>query len=71
MDGSGGYTVNGICEKVELAREEYLLPLAFAKDVKLKCDASKGEAISWDMVDKPKESRLLEMRMKQDSMLWK
>jgi len=71
LDGSGGYTVNGICEKVEIAREEYLLPLAFAKDVKLKCDASKGEAISWDMVDKPKDSRLLEMRMKQDSMLWK
>ena len=71
LDGSGGYTVNGICERANIAHDEYLLPLAFAKEVKLKCAVSKGEAISWDMVDKPKESELLTMRRKQDAMLWK
>ena len=30
LDGSGGYTVNGMCEKATVAREEDLLPLGLA-----------------------------------------
>ena len=50
LDGSGGYTVNGLIEKAEIARAENLLPLGLAYDVKLKRDVPQGEAISYDMV---------------------
>ena len=50
LDGSGGYTVNGLIERADIAREENLLPLGLEDDIPLKCDVSQGEAISYDMV---------------------
>jgi predicted homoserine dehydrogenase-like protein len=70
LDGSGGYTVNGICEKADVAHRENLLPLAFAKNVTLNSDVSKGNPISWDMVDNLNASKLLELRREQDAMIW-
>ena len=70
LDGSGGYTVNGLCERSEVAHKENLLPLAFAREVTLNRAVSKGNPITWDMVDDLKESKLLELRRKQDAMLW-
>jgi predicted homoserine dehydrogenase-like protein len=46
LDGSGGYTVDGLIEKAEIAQAENLLPLGLAYDAKRKCHVSQGEAIS-------------------------
>ncbi len=70
LDGAGGYTVNGLCEKAEVAQKDYQLPLAFARNTKVICDVRKGEMISWDMVEKIETSVLLELRREQDAMLW-
>ena len=67
LDGSGGYTVNGLIEKSEVARAENLLPLGLAYGTKLKCDVSQGEAISYDMVELNEDSFVLKLRRLQDA----
>ena len=67
LDGSGGYTVNGLIEKAEIARAENLLPLGLADDVKLKRDVPQGEAISYDMVELNEPSFVLKLRRLQDA----
>ena len=70
LDGSGGYTVNGLIEKVEVARAENLLPLGLAYGVKLKNDVHQGEAISYDMVELNEDSFVLKLRRLQDATVW-
>ena len=67
LDGSGGYTVNGLIEKAEIARAENLLPLGLADDVKLKRDVLQGEAISYDMVELNEDAFVLKLRRLQDA----
>ena len=70
LDGSGGYTVNGLIEKAEIARDENLLPLGLACNVKLKRDVRQGEAISYDMVERNADSFVLKLRRLQDATVW-
>lgn len=42
LDGGGGYTVYGVAEKAEVAREEGLLPLGLAEGVRVKKESSTG-----------------------------
>jgi predicted homoserine dehydrogenase-like protein len=70
LDGGGGYTVVGICEKAEVAREERLLPLGLAGGAKLKRAVEQGEAISYDMVDLNEDSFVLQLRRLQDATVW-
>jgi predicted homoserine dehydrogenase-like protein len=70
VDGGGGYTVNGICEKATIARAENLLPLGVAVGAKLKCDVSAGEAITYDMVELKEDSFVLQLRRLQDATVW-
>lgn len=67
LDGSGGYTVNGLIEKVDIARAENLLPLGLAYDVTLKRDVLQGEAISYDMVELNEDAFVLKLRRLQDA----
>lgn len=67
LDGGGGYTVNGLIEKAEVARAENLLPLGLAYGVKLKRDVPQGEAISYDMVALDEASFVLKLRRLQDA----
>ncbi len=66
LDGSGGYTVNGLCEKATVARAENLLPLGLASDVSMKVAAKQGTAISYDMVNLNENSFVLKLRRMQD-----
>jgi len=70
LDGSGGYTVNGLIEKAEIARSENLLPLGLAYGVKLKQDVPQGTAITYDMVELDEDSFVLKLRRLQDATLW-
>ena len=67
LDGSGGYTVNGLIEKAEISRAENLLPLGLADNAKLKRAVSQGEAISYDMVELNEDSSVLKLRRLQDA----
>jgi predicted homoserine dehydrogenase-like protein len=70
LDGSGGYTVNGLIEKSEIARAENLLPLGLTAGAKLKTDIKKGSALSYDMVDLDENSFVLKLRRLQDATIW-
>ena len=70
LDGGGGYTVNGLIEKANIARAENLLPLGLAYGIKLKCDVSQGAAISYDMVELNEDSFVLKLRRLQDATVW-
>ena len=70
LDGGGGYTVVGICEKAEIARAERLLPLGLAGGAKLKVAVEQGEAISYDMVELNEDSFVLQLRRLQDATVW-
>jgi predicted homoserine dehydrogenase-like protein len=68
LDGSGGYTVNGLCEKATIARAENLLPLGLSSGAKLNQDVAQGTAITYDMVDLG-DSFVLNLRRLQDATL--
>jgi len=70
LDGSGGYTVNGLIEKADIARAENLLPLGLASGVKLKTDVAQGTAIAYDMVELDENSFVLTLRRLQDATVW-
>ena len=69
LDGGGGYTVNGLIEKAEVAHSENLLPLGLAPGAKLKRDLTKGAAITYDMVTLDEDSFILKLRRLQDATL--
>jgi len=70
LDGGGGYTVVGMCEKATVARSEKLLPLGLAGGAKLKQDVAAGQAITYDMVDLKEDSFVLQLRRLQDATVW-
>ncbi len=67
LDGGGGYTVNGLCEKATVARDERLLPLGLAYGAVLKVSVAQGQAITYDMVDLPTDSFIYKLRQLQDT----
>lgn len=69
LDGGGGYTVNGICEKATVAREQGLLPLGLATGAKLRQAVRQGQAITYEMVDLVEDSFVLKLRRLQDATL--
>ena len=70
LDGSGGYTVNGLIEQAEVARAENLLPLGLASGVKMKTPARQGTAITYRMVELDDASFVLKLRRLQDATVW-
>ena len=70
LDGSGGYTVNGLIEKATIAKAENLLPLGLAYGVKLKQDVPAGAVITYDMVDLNPDSFIYKLRQLQDATVW-
>jgi predicted homoserine dehydrogenase-like protein len=69
LDGSGGYTVNGLCEKAVVARADKLLPLGLADGARLTQAVPQGAAITYDQVEL-KESFALTLRRLQDATVW-
>ena len=68
LDGGGGYTVVGQCEKALVARQEGLLPLGLADGAVLKRAVDKGEAIGYGDVELNEDSFVLKMRRLQDEL---
>ena len=70
LDGSGGYTVNGLCEKATVAQEEGLLPLGLASGVKLKTEIAKGDPVLYESVEANQDSFVWQLRRLQDATVW-
>ena len=66
LDGGGGYTVNGLIERADVAREEGLLPLGLSSGAKLKRPIETGEAIGYADVEVPTDSFVYKIRQLQD-----
>ena len=66
LDGGGGYTVVGQCEKASVAQVEALLPLGLAERAVLKRAIAKGTAIAYRDVELNEDSFVLKMRRLQD-----
>ena len=66
LDGGGGYTVVGQCEKAAVARRQGLLPMGLADKATMKRDVAKGDAIAYEDVNLNDDSFVLKMRRLQD-----
>ena len=67
IDRIGGYTVYGLIDTVEKAREESLLPIGLCEGAVLKNPMEKDRPITYNDVDLPRDSLILEIRKIQDS----
>lgn len=67
LDGGGGYTVLGMCEKASIAQAENLLPLGLSPGARLSVDVPAGQAITYAMVDAPRDSFIWTLRQMQDT----
>jgi predicted homoserine dehydrogenase-like protein len=66
LDGGGGYTVHGVIERADVAREENLLPLGFAYDIPLVRDVPKDTPIAYGDVKVDTGTFLYKLRQLQD-----
>lgn len=66
LDGAGGYTVYGLSERYEVAREQRLLPFGFAYRGRLKRAVARDHALQWDDVEIERSGFLSELREEQD-----
>ncbi|MFC1510466.1 NAD(P)H-dependent oxidoreductase, partial [Candidatus Omnitrophota bacterium] len=66
LDGIGGYTVYGLIDCYETVKKEKLLPLGLAEYAVMKCNVSKDNPITYDMVDFPEDNLVLQLRKSQD-----
>tara|TARA_B100000686_G_scaffold352650_1_gene455453 strand:+ start:538 stop:1899 length:1362 start_codon:yes stop_codon:yes gene_type:complete len=69
LDGSGGFTVNGIIEKTDIVRNDQLLPLGLASEAVLLRDVTEGEAITYATVILNEHSHVLQLRREQDQLM--
>ena len=68
--GAGKFGAGLVAQLSQMQGTENLLPLGLAYEVKLKCDVSQGEAISYDMVELNEDSFVLKLRRLQDATVW-
>ncbi len=68
LDGSGGRTVYGLIERIEIARGENLLPLTMTNGARVICDIPADTPITYDMIERPEHALLWQLRAEQDRM---
>jgi predicted homoserine dehydrogenase-like protein len=67
LDGGGGYTVFGLAEKANVARDENLLPIGLAEGIKVVRKIPKNGIITYRDVELNEDSFLLKLRRMQDA----
>ncbi len=65
IDGGGGYTVNGVIEKADVALRGGLLPLGLSTGARLTLAVSRGVAVRYADVELPADSLLRQLRREQ------
>lgn len=69
IDGIGGYTVYGLTDSAEAARDERLLPLGLAQGAVLRRDVPLGQPLSYDDVILDETQTVVQLRRLQDQWL--
>ncbi len=68
LDGIGEHCYRGSIDLAEVARRERLLPLGLAKGCVMKTSVPRDTVLTYDMVELPPESVLLQLRRIQDQL---
>jgi predicted homoserine dehydrogenase-like protein len=66
IDGPGGSTVYALNDRREATEAERVVPLGLLPGAKLRCDVSRDETITYDMVDLKTDTTLYHLRALQD-----
>jgi predicted homoserine dehydrogenase-like protein len=66
LDGAGGYSVYGLSERYQVAKDQRLLPFGFAYRGRLRRAVPTDHALSWDDVETERSGFLYELREEQD-----
>lgn len=69
IDGIGGYTVYGLTERADVARQEGLLPLGLAQGAVLKRDVPLGHPLGYADVEIDQSQTVVQLRQLQDQWL--
>ena len=69
LDGEGGYTVYGLLERAEVARDERLVPVGLTRGAEVLRAIPQGGLITYDDVRLP-ETFALSLRREQDALAW-
>jgi predicted homoserine dehydrogenase-like protein len=69
IDGIGGYTVYGLTDTAEAARQERLLPLGIAQGATLRRDVPLGQPLTYDDVILDEAQTVVQLRRLQDQWL--
>jgi predicted homoserine dehydrogenase-like protein len=70
IDALGGYTVYGMIEKAEVAREENLVPLGLTIGAIIKNPIKQGEAICYSDIELDESQLIVKLRREQDKLLF-
>ncbi|MDL2220178.1 NAD(P)-dependent oxidoreductase [Eubacteriales bacterium OttesenSCG-928-N14] len=70
IDRIGGYCVLGSMDNAEICRQENLLPLSLAQNSTVKRAVKKGEFLTYDDVELPENSTIVQLRSMQDKLLY-
>jgi len=69
LDAIGEYCYRASIDSYEVAKEGNMLPVGLAKGAVLKCDVTRDEVITYDMVTLDEHSVLLQLRRMQDELM--
>jgi predicted homoserine dehydrogenase-like protein len=69
LDGGGGYTVYGLSDRYETARQEGLLPFGFAYSGRVKRAVARDQPLRWHDVDVDTGTFLYRLRQEQEKTL--
>jgi len=70
VDALGGFTVYGMIERAEVAREQNLVPLGLTIGAKIKNPIKQGEAICYFDIELDETQTIVKLRREQDRMLY-
>lgn len=70
VDALGGYTVYGLIEKAEVARQQNLVPLGLTIGGKLIKSVKQGEPLCYDDIELDEEQLIVKLRCQQDTMVY-
>lgn len=66
IDGLGGFTVYGLIERADVAREEHLVPLGLLSGATVTRDVPQGQALTYDDVELNEDQMIVHLRRLQD-----
>jgi predicted homoserine dehydrogenase-like protein len=70
IDALGGYTVYGMIEKAEIAREQDLVPLGLTIGGKIRNSIKMGEAVCYSDIELDETQLIVKLRREQDRILF-